>query len=292
MSDIKMKEIPLWKWIVELFVGIILFLLLYGLSNSVLDIRPVSAGIIMLFLASAGMLALFMLWTRLIEKSWRSELLLKNVPKNLFSGLAIGFLFFCAVSAVLWLTGCSGIEYASPSWTYILVNLGMYLLVACSEEVVFRGIMFRMIDERFGMWQALGISALVFGFMHIPNPNATVWSSAAIAVEAGVLLGAVYKYSGSLWLPIGLHWAWNFTQGNVFGLPVSGGGGSETIFRTTVSGPEIITGGDFGPEASIIAFVLGALLSALFIRLYLRSRRVASAASGTRHYDLEELKKV
>ena len=86
-----------------------------------------------------------------------------------------------------------------------------------------------------------------------------------IAIEAGVLLGAAYKYTNSLWFPIGIHWAWNFTQGNVFGVAVSGGDIEESILSATLSGPDIITGGSFGPEASIIALLLGSILSAFFL---------------------------
>lgn len=275
---IKTNKMPLWKWCTELFVGIILFFFLTGLAQSSVGIRSVFAGVVALSFASAAILALFLLWTRLFEKRWRTELLSRNVLKNLFSGIGIGILFFCAVTFVLWVSRCSSTVYASPHWSCILKNLFLFILVACSEEVILRGILFRMIDERFGIWWALGISALVFGLLHIMNPNATLWSSLAIAVEAGVLLAVVYKYSGSLWFPIGLHWAWNFTQGNVFGYPVSGGGAGETIFRTTVSGPDIITGGEFGPEASIVAVALGTLLSVLFLWRYFKERKVSAAS--------------
>lgn len=81
------------------------------------------------------------------------------------------------------------------------------------------------------------------------------------------MLGAAYKYAGTLWFPIGIHWAWNFTQGNIFGLDVSGGGNEESIMNATLTGPDFITGGSFGTEASIITPILGVLLSGIFIYL-------------------------
>lgn len=273
-NNIKADKLPLWKWILELSAGIILFFFLTGLAQCAEGIHSLAARIAVTLFASAAILTLFLLWTRLFEREWRTDLLSKGVFKNLLLGMTTGILFFSAVTAVLLLTGCSRIVYASPAWPYILKNMFSYLLVACSEEVIFRGILFRMTDERYGLWVALGISALVFGAVHMMNPGASLWSSVAIAVEAGVLLGIVYKYSGSLWLPIGLHWAWNFTQGNVFGFPVSGCGLEESIFRTSACGPDIITGGAFGPEASIISVVLGTALSILFIWLYLKGRKV------------------
>ena len=141
----------------------------------------------------------------------------------------------------------------------------LFLAVAVGEEMIFRGVIFRWLDERWNTWVALLISAILFGWMHISNENATWWSSLAIAIEAGLLLGAAYKWSGTLWVPIGIHWAWNYVQGNVFGLAVSGMKVGDTILETNVNGPDIITGGAFGPEASIIAVILGTLITIVFL---------------------------
>lgn len=218
-----------------------------------------------LLIAAAFILVLFPVHIRLYEKQWRWDLLTRKAGKNLLLGIAIGFAFFVVVTGLLYVTGCYSARYAAPHWSYMIVNLCFFFLVACSEEVIFRGIIFRQLDDRFGMWWALGISALIFGLVHIFNANASLWSSVAIAIEAGVLLGAAYKYSNSLGLPIGIHWAWNFTQGNVFGFAVSGEDAGESILIANTAGPDIITGGPFGPEASIIALILGTILSALFV---------------------------
>ena len=101
--------------------------------------------------------------------------------------------------------------------------------------------------------------------MHISNDNATLWSSLAIAIEAGLLLGAIYKYSGTLWMPIGVHWAWNFSQGNIFGFKVSGTDAGSSLLYSDVSGSEWLTGGAFGAEASVIAVVVGAAVSAWLV---------------------------
>src|SRR5262249_39839900 len=92
----------------------------------------------------------------------------------------------------------------------------------------------------------------VFGLLHAANPGATVVSTVAIALEAGALLGMAYAASRSLWLPIGLHFGWNFTEGGLFGAAVSGGH-SQGVINSTIAGPALVTGGLFGPEASVIA---------------------------------------
>jgi membrane protease YdiL (CAAX protease family) len=143
--------------------------------------------------------------------------------------------------------------------------LMLFLAVAVGEEIICRGVIFRLIDERWNTWVALLVSALLFGLMHISNDNATWWSSMAISIEAGLLLAAAYKWSGTLWVPIGIHWAWNYVQGNVFGCAVSGSKAGTTILATTVNGPDIITGGAFGPEASIVAVILGTFFTLVFL---------------------------
>ena len=138
-------------------------------------------------------------------------------------------------------------------------------LVAVGEEILFRGILFRWIDSKWGFVPALIVSALFFGVAHIFQPGASWWSSIAIAIEAGLLLAAAYKYSGTLWLPIGIHWGWNFFQGNIFGIEVSDSDAGESLIIPEISGPDILTGGAFGAEASIVAFLLGLALSVWFI---------------------------
>jgi hypothetical protein len=101
------------------------------------------------------------------------------------------------------------------------------------------------------------------------NPGATVWSSVAIAVEAGLLLGAAYKWSGTLWVPIGIHWAWNFFQGPVFGFAVSGND-TPSLIKPVIEGPDWLTGGPFGAEASVPAFILGLAMAIGFLWLYRR----------------------
>ena len=164
----------------------------------------------------------------------------------------------------LWWKGGYKIGGIGNDWTALAKSLFTFLVVAVGEEVLFRGIVFRLLDQQWGTVVALILSALLFGFVHITNDNATVWSSVAIAVEAGLLLGAAYKWSGNLWLPIGIHWAWNFFQGPVFGFAVSGNDTSSLI-KPVIEGSEWLTGGTFGAEASIPAFVTGLIFTALFL---------------------------
>jgi uncharacterized protein len=126
---------------------------------------------------------------------------------------------------------------------------------AVGEEIVFRGVVYRRLEERIGTTIALVVSAAAFGLVHAGNPGANWASTLAIALESGVLLALAYAATRSLWLPIGLHLGWNFTEGGIFGAAVSGGQFSGLI-TATLAGPPLITGGAFGPEASLAALVV------------------------------------
>jgi len=130
-------------------------------------------------------------------------------------------------------------------------------------------VLFRVTEEGLGTWAALLISALFFGFAHAGNPGATAWSSAAIAIEAGLLFGLLYHVTRSLPVCMGLHAAWNFCQGTVYGIPVSGLKADGWLVSTR-TGPDWLSGGVFGAEASVVALTLCLLCSAALLALALR----------------------
>lgn len=263
----KLKKMPLWQWVLLFIVSTLLFMLLYMVAIAIdYEIDYFVQNVLYYFACGTIILSIYASWRRWVEKEKPHDLYQKDAVKNLLVGLSIGFLFFSVTAVVLIAIGCCKITLAPAiSWSLLLMVFANYLLVAIGEEVVFRGFIFRMIRDRFGFISALIVSSLAFGLIHLSNPGATLWSSIAISIEAGLLLGATYQYSRSLWLPIGIHWAWNFSQGNIYGFLVSGCESSESIFNSVLSGSELITGGTFGPEASIITIILGLLFSIYYI---------------------------
>jgi membrane protease YdiL (CAAX protease family) len=138
--------------------------------------------------------------------------------------------------------------------------------VAVTEELLFRGVLHRILEQRAGSVIAIVVSSLFFGLTHLINGNATVWGTLAIAVEGGTMLAVAYTATRSLWLPIGLHFAWNFLQGGVFGTAVSGAESEPGLLRTVLSGPDALTGGSFGPEAGLFALLCCLVTTALLLR--------------------------
>lgn len=177
-------------------------------------------------------------------------------------GLALGTLLFVLVMATLLLTGHAGLSGSANITGCVAVLFGS-LFAAVNEELLFRGIMFRLIERHAGTVPALVVSAAAFGLVHAANPGATWLSSIAISLEAGVLLGAAYAGTRSLWFPIGLHFGWNFTESGIFGADVSGFD-LAGLYRSELAGTRWMTGGAFGPEAGLPAIVI-CLAASLFL---------------------------
>lgn len=196
----------------------------------------------------------YIIFVRFVERRPVAELGREGMWAELGRGIAVGFLLLTAVIAILWLLGfyqVVGLNGIAAMSIPFLVSISAGVL----EELAFRGIMFRIIEEYLGSWWALAISALLFGFLHAGNPNATLFSSAAIALEAGILLGAAYMLTKRLWMVIGIHFAWNFTQGGIYGVAISGNeyGG---LIASELQGNPFLSGGAFGAEASIFAVLI------------------------------------
>ncbi|WP_203076312.1 CPBP family intramembrane glutamic endopeptidase [Falsiroseomonas ponticola] len=223
--------------------------------------------------AAAGMgalgLAAYAAFVRFIEGRGVSELALPPLRRDLPVGLAIGAGLYAACVLILMLPGIYQVEGLNP-WAFLLPAIAMAISSGIFEELLFRGALFRILEEMAGSWIALILSSLVFGFMHLLNPAATVLGALFISIEAGLLLAAAYVLTRRLWLGIGFHMAWNYTQSAIFSGVVSGGVTAPGLIRPRIEGPVALTGGSFGLEASLVAFLLctatGVVLLALAIR--------------------------
>ncbi len=195
-----------------------------------------------------------------------TELSTKHLVKNIIIGIALGALLQCLTIYVIYVNhGFSVISV--NSFLYVLPGLGISLSAAILEEILFRAIIFRITEEKLGSYIALAISGLIFGLAHLANPNSTVIAALGIAVQAGLLLGAGYIYTRSLWFPIALHFAWDFTQSGIFGATMSGDSVGRSLLTTKIGGPTLISGGTFGPEESIQAtlFCLAAAIALMIL---------------------------
>ena len=218
--------------------------------------------------AAAGLLVgLYAVLVRLLERRQARELA-PGAIRGL-AGIVLGILLFGSVFGLLHLIGVA--QWLGISARFDVVPaFAAAIIAAVGEELAFRGALFRILEESFGTGTAVGVSAALFGLLHALNPGATIVSTTAIALEAGVLLAAAYAVTRNLWFPIGLHLGWNFTEGGIFGVAVSGGHAAKGIFSVSLAGPTLLTGGRFGPEASVMAIAV--CLAAAVVLLILTAR--------------------
>jgi CAAX protease family protein len=196
------------------------------------------------------------------------------------AGVILGAGLFSSVLGLLLLIGVARWQGMSATFDVAPI-LAASIIAAVGEELAFRGALFRILEERFGTATALVVSAALFGLLHALNPGATATSTTAIALEAGVLLAAAYAATRNLWFPIGLHLGWNFTEGGIFGVSVSGGPAVKGVFSVSLAGRTLLTGDRFGPEASVVAIALCLAAAIVLLALAVRNGRWVSVRRPT-----------
>jgi len=210
-------------------------------------------------------LATYVAGSKWIERRTPSELNVSRLLPEVAAGFVVGFALFAIAMAILW---AAGVYRPGGGGTVngLAGGLVAAIIAGVVEETMFRGLLFRLSSKILGTWGALLFTAALFGAAHAFNRGATVSSSLAIVIEAGVLLGAAYAATQRLWVPIGLHIGWNFTEGSIFSMSVSGNSVSAGLIQGSLRGPRILTGGQFGPEASIVAVIVCLVAALYFIR--------------------------
>ncbi|BCA58883.1 CPBP family intramembrane glutamic endopeptidase [Sphingomonas sp. HMP6] len=226
--------------------------------------------------ANAGIIVLaYWILVRFVERRREvADFATRGWLAELGGGFGAGVVLFSLVfGIILALGGYRIVGTNSPS--VLLLPLATSLLTGLVEETLFRGIFFRLMERLVGSWIALALSGALFGAAHLANPNATLFAGIAIALEAGIMLAALYMLTRRLWAAIGLHAAWNFAQGALYGIPVSGFQ-QVGLLKPSVSGSTLLTGGAFGAEASLTAVIVDTLFGvALLVIAYRRGNFVA-----------------
>jgi membrane protease YdiL (CAAX protease family) len=287
----------LWRILALLgmfIVGTLVFSLAFGLGAIEVSgggVDPAATPFVVAGSAAALLAALLGVWLagRFLDRRPFADFgfhLRRGWWIDLGFGMALGALLmtsiFLAERAAGWVIVIETLwrrDAGQPFALSILAPLFIFLCVGIYEELLMRGYLLRNLAEGFNSRRigpraalvlAWALSSAVFGLAHAANPNATIVSTLSIAL-AGVFLGLGYVLTGELAIPIGLHIAWNFFQGNVYGFPVSGAATRQATFIAVEQrGPELWTGGAFGPEAGligIVALLVGSLLIVLWVRL-------------------------
>ena len=243
---------------VRLFIGILVVLLPVALAQVLATSLPVDRlwrnvllGILSLPIACGTYHA----FVRISERRQVIELSAKRALREFGLGALIGAGLFVVTIGILALLA-SYTVVGFNGWQVLAIPFIGATVSGLFEEILFRGLLFRLLEEGLGSVLALLLSAVVFGGLHLLNENATLIGALSVMFEAGIMLAAAFMWTRRLWLPIGIHFAWNFTQSGIFGIAVSGNDPLPGLLRSALAGPAWLTGGAFGAEASAVAVVL------------------------------------
>ena len=272
----KILHFPLTKIIIGLFVcggiagiGQTLIQKLLELTGLDSDLVNLISGIFAAILAIISYIFLF----KFYEKRKITEFSKNGIVKNLTVGIILGVILQSLTVSVIYLKGGYSVVSINPV-LFVVPPLTMAFTSAVFEETIVRGIIFRITEEKLGSYLALIISALLFGALHLANPNSSIIAAIGLAVQAGLLLGAAYIYSRNLWFPIAIHFAWNFTQSAIFGANVSGNTISKTLITSQIQGAEWVTGGQFGPEGSVQATLFCSVATIILLVLSYKKGKI------------------
>ena len=244
-----------------------------------IDPNSEHGGLTVEFCFAVAAVAAYAIVTRRIDRRTLAEAGLS--PQGFFSetgfGLMIGGGVFSAIIALMGAFGLYRFGSINPHFKPGL-PLELFLCIAVFQEVAVRGCIFQTLERRYGSGIALVASSLFFGLLHlgIPVPGLTPGQRLVgplfLSLETGLLFTAAYLFTRRLWLPIGLHWGWNFFETSTYGTANSGAWENDpnTLFAGHVHGPFFATGGAFGPEASVIGLGVGFYAGVLLLRLAIR----------------------
>lgn len=227
--------------------------------------------------ASVAILMIYQLAVGFGERRPVAELGLRHGPAELSLGVAVGIGVMASIVGLLWAFGWVVID-ARPI-DRVALALRESIRSGVVEELLLRLVIFRLLWRAIGIWPALALASLLFGVLHLANPDSGLFAALCLIAGEGVGIG-LYLITGRIWASIGMHAAWNFSQGWIFGAAVSGTSqiaGGPLALRPAAGVPDLLSGGGFGPEASLAALIISLAASAAFLfRAWTLGRFVAA----------------
>ena len=230
-----------------------------SLSN---DIKALIVGVAEASIATIGYIFIFTLYEKRRIDELRAELFVKSASIGFLSGVLLQSLFILFI----YLGGTYSVVSINPS-SVLIKPFAFALTAGFVAEVVLIGILFRLLEQQIGTAMSLIAFIVLFGILHINVEGATTISIAATAMQAGLLLPAAYAFSRNLWLPIFLHFGWDFAEPGIFGGINPSSSLNQGLLTTKIAGNSLLTGGITGPQNSLSSLVLCLALGLVFLLL-------------------------
>lgn len=264
-------------WFIGLVLGRLIFYTIFNVFNLAFVENESFIIAFRKMIVCGTQIMLFFSWVKFVEKKHVCSLgfKTKNPFKSYFIGFIIGLFTITTVTMVLFFTGMIKFKYINIDSNLIIINIGIlalgWIIQSASEEIAIRGWLIPSLAKNCTPFAAIFITAIIFGILHLFSEGVTFLSFINL-VLSGVFFASYAIIDGNIWGVCGLHFAWNFALGNIYGLPVSGFyNNGDQIFKTQQVGYDFITGGSFGPEGGLVTTVI--LLIAIFV-LILKLRSI------------------
>lgn len=287
------------KWNIPLIIAVYFILWLVGLGlgrllaqvffNAIGLTDNANGTLILAFrklIVCGTQIIIFFSWVKFVEKRPASSVgfQAKNPFGCYITGFVIGLCTISMVTLTLVLTGMITFQFAELDYSYIIINLGIiaigWIIQSASEEIAIRGWLIPSLEEKCTPVMAISITAIIFGILHLFSAGVTVLSFINL-ILSGIFFACYAIVNGNIWGVCGLHFAWNFALGNIYGLPVSGfAKNGEKIFKTQQVGSVIFTGGDFGPEGGLVTTIILLIAIAILILKLKKDSKLAIEIGG------------
>ena len=268
---------PIWRFFLSvLIIGIVVVVAgtILGVAAHLLSWHPgqVTALAVQGLVVLPLLLAAFKLLTAVFERRPLGSVGLAfrgRWGRELAHGVALGAVMILVVAGSERLLGLVTFSWISAPLGHTALECvavgAVFLVAACNEELIFRGYPFQRLVDSIGPVGAIAVLSALFGAAHLANSSRT-WVSTVNTMLVGVPLAIAYLRTRALWLPVGIHVSWNFVQGFLLGLPVSGLRLSNTLVQPEIRGPLWLTGGNYGPEGGVLATAV-VLLATVYVLL-------------------------
>jgi len=273
----QIKQTPLQKalhfFLTKMIIGIGVIVLLVAviewLGSSILDKtnlpddkKALTVAVAEAFIATTGYIFLFRIYDKRPIHELSASAFFNNATVGFLTGVALQSLFIL----VIYLTGTFLIVNINPVST-LISPFAFALTAGFVAEIIMIGIVFRLLEQQTGTVIALFIFIILFAILHINVKGATLISISATAMQAGLLLPAAYVYSRTLWLPIFLHFGWDFAEPGIFGGINPSASLTQGLLTSKIAGNSLFTGGETGPQDSLSSLLLCLLSGLIFLSL-------------------------
>jgi uncharacterized protein len=208
--------------------------------------------------------AAYIIFYRYAENRKITELRRETFPRMALTGFITGIGVQAAVILIIYIAGLYRIEKINPAID-LLPSFSASLTAGFVAELLIRGVLFRILEEKLGTVPTLLLMVVSFAILHMGMPGSNIVTVAATALHAGLLLSAAFVVSRSLWFPIFIHFAYDFAEPGIFGGINPGIHENRSLITPLISGNHLITGGEAGPQNSLQGLIICLILSSIFL---------------------------